>query len=509
MPRNFSCLLAFTNWWSLNFFIACAFSIVFFQGIVKSQTSDVLMNSPVKIAADMKTPLLSHEGYDLLNLMACRSGMELVPGFDDLKRKNNGLLMLLGNGHFPLPWIEIENWVRRGGTLLVAFDEAPPRQLQNRLQKLTGFQWSNLRLKYMGDKGVELLPERSFPEIQKLVPFDWSISGKIDSPPIGAKTSGMGHTNSPSFLLSMDGAEVKGTVFARLPPAVELDLAPGMSMRLPAFRADFGVIANVGQGQVIQLADPDIFSNQMLELGGNFQFTWSLLQSIKKYKVLMPGDFSIMIVGQKIESEIFRLPVPPIPLPELDFFQMASQAVMALDEKLPSLEKPGGLFERISNRIYYQMTRTFWLGIGAVIFAMLGLWFFFSQRKAYRSKQIAAKTFEEAIATTLKKAPEKSSAKRQEARGKLLNQFSNFKSATDIPLWELGEMAQVEILKGGIVSPSNSLKRSQMNAAKRLMDWIASGVSVNYKKINIEIKSIIKGKENVLSNLVLNENKHK
>jgi hypothetical protein len=97
---------------------------VFFQGIVKSQTSDVLMNSPVKMAGDMKTPLLSHEGYDLLNLMACRSGMELVPGFDDLKRKNNGLLMLLGNGHFPLPWIELENWVRRGGTLLVAFDEA-------------------------------------------------------------------------------------------------------------------------------------------------------------------------------------------------------------------------------------------------------------------------------------------------------------------------------------------------------------------------------------------------
>jgi hypothetical protein len=48
-----------------------------------------------------------------------------------------------------------------------------------------------------------------------------------------------------------------------------------------------------------------------------------------------------------------------------------------------------------------------------------------------------------------------------------------------------------------------------MNAAKRLMDWIASGVSINYKKINIEIQSIIKGKENVLSNLVLNENKHK
>ncbi len=506
MPRCFSCILAFTNWRPLNFIFACVFFFVFFQGTVKSQTADPLMNSSVKISGEIQTPLLSHEGYDLLNLMASRSGMELVPGFDDLKRKNNGLLMLLGNGQFPLPWNELENWVRRGGILLVAFDEAPPRELQNRFQKLTGFQWSNLRLKYMGDKGVELLPERSFPEIQKLVPFDWSITGMGESPPLGAKPSGLGHTNSPSFLLSMNGSGVVGTVFSRLPPAVELDLAPTMSMKLPAFRADFGAFANVGKGQIIQLADPDIFSNQMLELEGNFQFTWSLLQSIRKYKFIMPGDFSVMIVGQKVESEIFKLPVPPIPLPELDFFQIASQAARAVDEKLPSLEKPGGLFDRISNRLSFQMNMTFWLGIGAVIFAILGFWFFFSQRKAYRSRQIATKTYVEAIAKSVNKAPEKYSAMRQEARGKLLNRLSDFKSATDIPLWELGEMAQVEILKGRMGSPSNSLKSTQMSAARRLMDWIASGVSVKYKKINKEIESVKNGKEKAQSQLVSNAN---
>jgi hypothetical protein len=67
-------------------------------------------------------------------------------------------------------------------------------------------------------------------------------------------------------------------------------------------------------------------------------------------------------------------------------------------------------------------------------------------------------------------------------------------------------MAQVEILKGRMGSPSNSLKSTQMSAARRLMDWIASGVSVKYKKINKEIESVKNGKEKAQSQLVSNAN---
>lgn len=451
---------------------------------------DVRMVNEGSFSGENSATQFDQEGYDLLNLIVSRAGMGLVSSFEDLNRTNNGLVILLGNRRSPLPWNELENWVRRGGVLLVAFDEAPPRPLQTRMERLTGFQWSNLRLKHMGEKGVDLLPQRSFAEIQKLVPFDWSMLGKGETPPVGAKSTGMGHTNSPSFLLSMDGAASKGTVFARLPVAVELDLAPGMSMRLPAFRADFGVVANVGRGKVIQLADPDVFSNQMLELEGNFQFSWAVLQSVKKDKTVAPEDFPVMIVGQRVETEVYTLPVPPIPLPELDIFQMASLATRALAEKLPNLENPGGPFDRLSNRLALGMSRTFWMGLGAGVLAFLGFLVFSNQRGAYRAKRLATQTSEEAIAKSREKT--KASVIHWDASQKVLYRWINTQSTREIPLWELGQLFQGWISNERVGGTPNPNDKIQKTSAWRLMNWIARGGSAKPEKVGKAMEVVAK-----------------
>ena len=495
MPREFLCFLMPCR--ALLCIFCGAIIVAGNPGFSQSNPSFFEMNSPSQLNSDKLSPLLSQDGYDLLNLMASRAGMGLVSNFNDLKKKNNGLVMILGNGNSLIPWNEIEAWVGRGGVLLVAFDEAPPSQVQNRLHRLTGYQWSNLRLKYMGEKGVDLLPERSFTDIQKLVPFDWSLSATNDLSPTGAKPKGMAHTNSPSFLLSMDGPESMGAVFAKLPVSVELDFAPGVSMRLPSFRADFGVVANIGQGKVIQLADPDVFSNQMLELQGNFQFVWSILQSVKKGQSIASVDFPIMIVGKHIESEVYSLPVPPVPMPELDFFQLASLATRALDEKLPGLEKPGGLFDRLSNRIASRMNGAFWFVLGAIFVAFLGSWYFYNQRNLYRSMQIASQTYSEALDKLSDKKIQKEKVSIEESRGKMLSRLTDSKSGKEIALWELGQIAQGQIANARSADSGDSINESQVKAARRLMVWITSGVFPKSKMFNKSVDVLVRTADGV------------
>ena len=445
------------------------------------------------IQGDSSARPLDPEGYQLLNLMAARAEMRLVSSFDDLMKNDTGVLFLLGNAHPPVSWGEMETWIRRGGIVVVAFDQAPPRAIQNRLAAWTGFQWSNLRLKYMGDKGIELLPERSFVEIQKLVPFEWSFGAMGESLTRGARNSGMGHSNSPSFLISIDTLRSNPTIFARLPGTVELDIAQGISMRLPAFRADFGVVANLGRGKVIQVADPDIFSNQMLELEGNFQFAWSVLQSIQKDKAIAPGDFPVMIIGQHVESAVYTLPLPPVPLPELDLFQLASLGTRALDEKLPDLEKPGGLFERISSRIALRVNWIFLMVAGAILFAIIGFWFFFSQRSSYKSRQIATKTYNEVKTKSENFQADKSQASIEVARQNILTSLKNAQSGLELPIWALGDLCQGKSTDERMETGSKTGNIKRAKAAWRLMDWINRGVPTKPGKINKAMSSILAG----------------
>ena len=417
-------------------------------------------------------PILPANGYDLLNLMTFRAGMKLVTSFEELENSSTGMLILLGNQNSRVNWPSIDRWVRRGGVLLVAFDDTPPRTLQVSIGEITGYQWANIRLLHFGESGVDQLPQHSFADIQKIVPFDWHLWPKPgNTPPNEKPANGKGHSNSPSFLFPLESNFPKAAVFATFTTDVRLDIANGLSMRPPAFQMVFGTQATRGRGRIIQLADPDLFSNQMLELPWNFFFAWSLLNRIIKD---VPGPtapfapFPVMIVGQKIESEVFYLPIPPLPLPDLDPFQLASMAVRVVGEKLPEWESPGGPFDRLSNRLSRFMTFGFWVTIGGVALAMLALWIYAKMRGGFRGIHIASKTANENRTTPLL-----SPSKSQTTSKAVLDTWMENENTKEIPLWELGKIADQNRGEAKASAQTRAENRIQVKTAKRLMNWIA------------------------------------
>lgn len=179
-------------------------------------------------------PILPANGYDLLNLMTFRAGMKLVTSFEELENSSTGMLILLGNQNSRVNWPSIDRWVRRGGALLVAFDDTPPRTLQASIGEITGYQWANIRLLHFGESGVDQLPQHSFAEIQKIVPFDWHLWPKPGTnSPNEKPANGKGHSNSPSFLFPLESNFPKAAVFATFTTDVRLDIANGLSIRPP------------------------------------------------------------------------------------------------------------------------------------------------------------------------------------------------------------------------------------------------------------------------------------
>ncbi len=413
--------------------------------------------------------VLSVDGFDLLNLMTFRAGMRLVPSFEELENSSSGLLILLGNQNSHLNWPTIDRWVRRGGVLLVAFDDTPSRSLQAAIGAITGYQWANLRLLHFGENGINQLPQHSFADIQKIVPFEWHLWSKPGINPSNEKPPlGKGQTNSPSFLLPLDGGTPNGGVFATFPPDVKLDIANGISMRLPGFQVVFGTQATRGRGRIIQLADPDVFSNQMLELPWNFYFAWSLLGKILRDNPSSTAPFPVMIVGQKVESEVYYLPIPPLPLPDLDPFQLASMAVRAVGEKLPEWESPGGPIDRISNRLSRLMTMGFWISLGGGALAIFSLLLYFKMRSGFRGIMIASKNAKEYQAPTPPLA-----IKSQTTSKTVLNSWMEKEGTKEIPLWELGKVAYPKPGESKVGVQSRAENRIQVKTAKRLMNWIA------------------------------------
>ncbi len=416
--------------------------------------------------------ILPVQGFDLLNLMTFRAGMRLVTSFEELEKSSSGLLFLLGNQSSYVNWPSIDRWVRRGGVLLVAMDDNPSRPLQASIGGITGYQWANLRLLHLGESGIDQLPEHSFAEIQKIVPFEWHIWPKPGINPSSEKTlSGKAHSNFPSFLLPLEGGTPQGSVFATFSPDVKLDVSNGLSLRLAPFRLVFGTQATRGRGRIIQLADPDVFSNQMLELPWNFSFAWSLLGRILNDTPSPTAPFSVMIVGQKVESEVYYLPIPPVPLPDLDPFQLASLAVRVVGEKLPEWESPGGPFDLISRRLSRFMSLGFWVTMGGVALSIFALWRYAQMRLGFHGTFKASKTVKESQSQS-------GTSKSQSTSKAVLQSWMEKINTGEIPLWELGKLADPNLggIKAQILSRSEKI---QMKSAKQLMDWIARNTTPN------------------------------
>lgn len=170
----------------------------------------------------------------------------------------------------------------------------------------------------------------------------------------------------------------------------------------------------------------------------------------------------------KIESEVFYLPIPPLPLPDLDPFQLASMAVRVVGEKLPEWESPGGPFDRLSNRLSRFMTFGFWVTIGGVALAMLALWTYAKMRGGFRGIHIASKTANENRTTPLL-----SPSKSQTTSKAVLDTWMENENTKEIPLWELGKIADKNRGEAKTNAQTRAENRIQVKTAKRLMNWIA------------------------------------
>lgn len=305
---------------------------------------------------------LSWDGFELFSYICSKFPVKFVSDFSEVESAPRGIVIILGNGRTPfLSGERLNNWVLRGGSLLVACDRKPESSMEEQIGQITGYHWSDFTLRQRIPHGLDGLPDDDFSGNNFVIPVQWNkpriaipgLDAYLNFSKLGISSTESARVflNRPNFLIPVQNVP-DSEVLGRFPRGLVM-LTPVKEVEWFGALPIFGCVARPNKkGIAIQLSDEDLFSNQLLEVRDNVEFAWWCLEQL-----LLGGASSdsepvplLLVVKGRIQKP-FALPVPPIPLPDVDPYTALSIAARALDEALPGMEEPDGLFANFSQRV--------------------------------------------------------------------------------------------------------------------------------------------------------------
>lgn len=311
---------------------------------------------PGESADAEETQRIPADGYQWLSYLLTApnwqgGGQRLVPGWGEWARGDNPsrsrlastrtVLVLGDTTGLQLPGLE--EFVRNGGTLVVASD-------QKIWQGRDGL--GNALIHLMGN-GAVITGEKlrafgrdaGYQGQSRLIPLKAEGASRLFAGRAGMVSPVV--SNSPSRVLGQDG---QGVVLARFQGTVEL-MPSGPRREDAIFALGTGrQDTSVGEGRVLLLADPEVACNQMLTLPGNLAFACNLAEWMTMSD--LPGgqarrDQLLLIVNGQVVDKPFVPPVamPDIPLPNVPpedlftlLYRLAESGVQAGEGILAKLE---------------------------------------------------------------------------------------------------------------------------------------------------------------------------
>lgn len=384
-------------------------------------------------------PNLHWGGFELFSYVASKFQVEWIGRFGEMETRRKGLLVILG-GQNALPWGRINEWVRQGGSLLVACDDRPFATMERSVANLTGYTWAGIALKQGNPSGLDELPNGLFAGNHFIIPVNWrktkpSLPGLLGLSNLFSETPPQkAFLNTPTFLLRAQGGE--STVIGRFPNRMMMVTDAGESP-LPLAPPPFVTMTQVpGGGVVMQLSNTRVFSNQMLELKENAEFAWWVLE-----KLLPPGEEGqtsptpvMFVVNGRVQAP-YVLPSQPLPLPDVDPYTAMSLGARALDEVLPQWENKDGPIPQFSERIAGGNFPAKIVSFLAVALGVFGLYQLLRMRGRLRVREISQQPIPPG-----RKDPTKQAAPFGGEQAELEKELEKVLARNGLPVWLLADL---------------------------------------------------------------------
>jgi hypothetical protein len=253
------------------------------------------------------------EGTHVFRRILYDNDLEALKDFPDLSdRPERTILVVLGklDRIVEVPG-GLEDFVKRGGAVLLASDRRVQGAARTTLQELAGVSISN-------ETVVCFNAGRCYHDVYHNVLSDCPFLEKVPgADPALLDGNPRVATNIPSFLLRRDPLPHGMRVLANLPPPCALVTRDGISP-FPQDPTTFMVGGDLGRGRVLVLADHSVFINEMMlpTDTNNVEFTVAAIRWLRGDKGPAKGvrDRVLMVEDGKIQTK-FDIPLKSAVIP--------------------------------------------------------------------------------------------------------------------------------------------------------------------------------------------------